>query len=281
MAIPSAEATGSFTDAFPGQSGPVTWDQSIGDRAEIDTPLVRELVAARFPQWAAFPLEPRGSDVGGDSSRCSAPRRTTRLRPAERLLVRGAAGGVGNAVVQLGRAYGARVTVLARAANLNFVRALGAHEAIDHRAVPAEELGRFDVVVAPAGTGPRTFRRLRDPGRMVTITIDLTRPAASLSHIAASTVHGTGLLRFFSDNLQRADLDSAHPACGRGRAEPGGARGLPAGADSGGAPGARVGRRTGQVRDPSRRRLTTPPSTVVPDGCGPGIPGTTRRRGTA
>jgi aminoglycoside phosphotransferase (APT) family kinase protein len=28
------------------------------DQADIDTPLVRELVAAQFPQWAALPLEP-------------------------------------------------------------------------------------------------------------------------------------------------------------------------------------------------------------------------------
>ncbi|MEU0459627.1 alcohol dehydrogenase catalytic domain-containing protein, partial [Streptomyces sp. NPDC006129] len=36
------------------------------------------------------------------------------LRPGERLLVRGAAGGVGNAAVQLGQADGAEVTALAR-----------------------------------------------------------------------------------------------------------------------------------------------------------------------
>ena len=28
------------------------------DQVDIDTPLVRELVAAQFPQWAALPLEP-------------------------------------------------------------------------------------------------------------------------------------------------------------------------------------------------------------------------------
>ena len=28
------------------------------DQVDINTPLVRELVAAQFPQWAALPLEP-------------------------------------------------------------------------------------------------------------------------------------------------------------------------------------------------------------------------------
>ncbi|MFE9696698.1 NAD(P)-dependent alcohol dehydrogenase [Streptomyces sp. NPDC006270] len=130
------------------------------------------------------------------------------LRPGEQLLVRGAAGGVGNAAVQLGRAYGAEVTGLARAANLDFVRMLGAHHAVDHRTVSAAGLGRFDVVLDTAGTDLRTVRRMVKPGgRMVTIALDLTRPAASLGYMAASAVHGRGRVRFFSGNPARALFD--------------------------------------------------------------------------
>jgi NADPH:quinone reductase-like Zn-dependent oxidoreductase len=130
------------------------------------------------------------------------------LRPGERLLVRGAAGGVGNAAVQLGRAYGAEVTALARAANLDFVRELGAHEAIDHRSVRPADLGRFDVVLDTVGTELRSYRRLLSPGgRMVTIALAPDRLAASLGYLAASTVHGRGRVRAFSGNPLRADLD--------------------------------------------------------------------------
>ncbi|MFJ8824990.1 NAD(P)-dependent alcohol dehydrogenase [Streptomyces sp. NPDC102467] len=130
------------------------------------------------------------------------------LRAGERLLVRGAAGGVGNAAVQLGRAYGAEVTALARATNLDFVRGLGAHKAVDHRAVPSGELGRFDVVLDTVGTDLRSFRRLLNPGgRMVTIAFDPTRPAASLGYLMASAVHGRGRVRFFSGNPKREELD--------------------------------------------------------------------------
>lgn len=130
------------------------------------------------------------------------------LRPGERLLVRGAAGGVGNAAVQLGHAYGAEVTALARAANLDFVRELGAGRALDHRTAPPSTLGRFDVVLDTAGTDLPSFRRLLAPGgRMVTIAFDLTRPLTSLGVIAASAAHGRGRVRFFSGNPQRAQLD--------------------------------------------------------------------------
>ncbi|WP_280397932.1 NAD(P)-dependent alcohol dehydrogenase [Nocardia carnea] len=130
------------------------------------------------------------------------------LRPGETLLVRGAAGGVGNAAVQLGRAAGAQVTALARAANLGFVRDLGAHRALDHRTVRPEDLGRFDVVLDTVGSGMRTYRRLLNPGgRMVTIAFDPARAATSLGYILASAVHGSGRVRFFSGNPQREDLD--------------------------------------------------------------------------
>ncbi|MFG1665273.1 NAD(P)-dependent alcohol dehydrogenase [Streptomyces sp. Y7] len=138
----------------------------------------------------------------------TALRDKARLRPGERLLVRGAAGGVGNAAVQLGQAYGAEVTALARAANLGFVRDLGAHHAVDHRTASPAELGRFDVLLDTAGTDLRTLRGLLRPGgRMVTIAFDVTRPAASLGYIAASAVHGRSRVRFFSGNPERPLLD--------------------------------------------------------------------------
>lgn len=63
------------------------------------------------------------------------------LRAGERLLVRGASGGVGSVAVQLGKALGAHVTGLASAKNLDFVRDLGADEALDHRATPLRRPG--------------------------------------------------------------------------------------------------------------------------------------------
>ena len=55
------------------------------------------------------------------------------LRPGEHLLVLGAAGGVGSAAVELGKALGARVIAAASTpAKLEFCRALGADDVIDY-----------------------------------------------------------------------------------------------------------------------------------------------------
>ncbi|MYQ47646.1 zinc-binding dehydrogenase [Streptomyces sp. SID4985] len=138
----------------------------------------------------------------------TALRDKARLRLGERLLVRGAAGGVGNIAVQLAKAHGAHVTGLARAANLDFVRELGTDEAVDHRAVRLDELGRFDVVLDTVGSQLAAYRRLLRPGgRMVTIAFDLSRPVASLASITTSAVHGRSRVRFFSGNPQRGLLD--------------------------------------------------------------------------
>jgi NADPH2:quinone reductase len=61
--------------------------------------------------------------------------RRARLQPGETLVVHAAAGGVGSAAVQLGRAAGARVVaVVGGAAKVEVARALGADEVVDRRA---------------------------------------------------------------------------------------------------------------------------------------------------
>ncbi|GAA5085737.1 NAD(P)-dependent alcohol dehydrogenase [Thermocatellispora tengchongensis] len=154
-------------------------------------------------------LAPAGLDLvqaaalpGVGTTAITALRDKARLRPGERLLVRGASGGVGSVAVQLGRAYGARVTGLAGAANLDFVRELGAEEVYDHRVTTPADLGRFDVILNTApGPGLGAYRRLLAPGgRMVSVSFDPERQLASLAYIAASAVFGSRRVRFFSGN---------------------------------------------------------------------------------
>jgi putative PIG3 family NAD(P)H quinone oxidoreductase len=94
-----------------------------------------------------------------------------RLRPGERLLVHGGAGGVGTAAVQLGRAAGARVTATVRNADLRpDVERLGA-TAIDPEGF--EEHGPFDVVLELIGAPniKGDLEALATAGRIVVIGV--------------------------------------------------------------------------------------------------------------
>jgi putative PIG3 family NAD(P)H quinone oxidoreductase len=95
-----------------------------------------------------------------------------RLKAGERLLVHGAAGGVGSAAVQLGRAAGAHVTATVRNAGLrDRVGELGAHEVVDPEGF--EGHGPFDVVLeligAPNVSGD--IKALATNGRIVVIGV--------------------------------------------------------------------------------------------------------------
>ena len=94
------------------------------------------------------------------------------LQPGQRILVQGAAGGVGSFAVQLARWKGAHVIGTASAKNLDFVRSLGAEEAIDYQATPFETVVHdMDVVLDTVGgdVQDRSLTVLRPGGLYVTI----------------------------------------------------------------------------------------------------------------
>ncbi len=99
-----------------------------------------------------------------------------RLRAGERVLVLGAAGGVGLAAVELGRRMGAEVIAVARgAARQAAARAAGAHHCLDSDTADLREacraLGGVDVVFDAVGEPLATpaLRALRPEGRFLCI----------------------------------------------------------------------------------------------------------------
>jgi NADPH:quinone reductase-like Zn-dependent oxidoreductase len=102
------------------------------------------------------------------------------LVAGQRVLIHGAAGGVGVFAVQLARWRGARVTGTASAANLDFVRSLGADEVIDYLVTRFEDVVRgMDVVFDTVGgeTLERSWGVLKPGGRLVTIAASGERTA--------------------------------------------------------------------------------------------------------
>lgn len=93
-----------------------------------------------------------------------------RLQPSERVLVVGAAGGVGSFAVQIARAMGAEVAAMVRAEKADAVRSLGVDEIYDESALRAGSIDhRFDLVLdAAAFRGVFGWRRaLRRGGRCI------------------------------------------------------------------------------------------------------------------
>jgi NADPH:quinone reductase len=103
------------------------------------------------------------------------------LRPGDHLLVHGAAGGVGTAAVQLGRAAGARVTATVRNEGLRAeVEELGA------RAIAPEgfgEHGPFDVVLELVGAANLgdNLKALNTGGRIAVIGVGGTGPKGEIN----------------------------------------------------------------------------------------------------
>ena len=94
------------------------------------------------------------------------------LRPGERVLVHGGAGGVGAFAVQLAHARGAQVTATARGTDRALVQRLGAERVIDYEVGGWTTEGPvYDVVLDTVGgrTLHDSFTVLRRGGRLITL----------------------------------------------------------------------------------------------------------------
>ena len=159
--------------------------------------------------------------IAGGTTAITALRDRAHLRAGERLLVRGAAGGVGSLGVQVGKLYGAHVTALARTESFDYVRGLGADDVLDYRTTDLNALAGFDVILDTAGSRLLTVRRLLNRGgRMVTITIDMNHRLASLTAVIASTIHRNSRVQIFRGSPNSALLTELAQLTEQGRLRP-------------------------------------------------------------
>src|SRR3954454_10351153 len=142
----------------------------VGGGAQAELATVHERAAMPVPEeldWPAAGGFPEVFTTAHDALFTQAG-----LELGERLLVHGAAGGVGNAAVQLGAATGGAVTGTVRNQSLRAeVEKLGAAAAIDPEGF--EEHGPFDVVLELVGgpNMPGNLKALEIGGRIVVIGI--------------------------------------------------------------------------------------------------------------
>jgi NADPH:quinone reductase-like Zn-dependent oxidoreductase len=111
-----------------------------------------------FEQAAAVP-------VAGLSA-LQALRDKGRIQPGQKVLVNGAAGGVGTFAVQIARSFGADVTGVCSTRNVDMVRSIGADRVIDYTRDDFTEGGqRYDLILDCIGNRPLSAcRRVMSPG---------------------------------------------------------------------------------------------------------------------
>ncbi|WET76393.1 NADP-dependent oxidoreductase [Amycolatopsis sp. QT-25] len=140
---------------------------------------------AEFAVLTAWAVTPEGltfAEAAGYPSVVETALRLIRevgVRPGETLLVSGASGGVGSAVLQIAREHGIAVIGTASAANQDYLRGLGAVATTygEGWVERVRRLGRVDAALDLAGAGvlAELVELTRDPGKVLTIA-DLSAP---------------------------------------------------------------------------------------------------------
>ncbi len=170
--IPGMELAGEVAALGPGCERFAVGDRVmgiVGGGAQAELCVVHERVLMPVPDgldWAAAGGLPEVFATAHDAVFTQGE-----LRPGERLLVHGGAGGVGTAAIQLGRATGARVTATVRNEQRRAqVAALGA-EVIAPEGFA--ERGPFDVILELVGAPnmPENLQALATGGRIAVIGV--------------------------------------------------------------------------------------------------------------
>lgn len=131
--------------------------------------------------------------------------RVGQVTAGQRVLVHGAAGGVGHLAVQIAKARGAHVIGTARAAKHDFLRGLGVDELIDHTAEDFTRLRDVDVVLdtVSGDVGLRSLATLK-PGGVVIDVVGIGFDRTAVTERAAELG-----LRFVAHNLEPSPDDLA------------------------------------------------------------------------
>ncbi|HEV3012000.1 MAG TPA: NAD(P)-dependent alcohol dehydrogenase [Actinomycetota bacterium] len=162
----TVEAVGGDVTRF--QPGDEVFGWADGSYAEyVGVPagnLARKPANLSFEQAAVVPIS--------GFAALQALRDVGQVQAGQRVLVLGAAGGVGSYAVQLAKAFGARVTGVASTRQLELVRSLGADDVVDYTREDVTDGSRhWDLVIDTGGHRPlsRLRRALTPRGALVIV----------------------------------------------------------------------------------------------------------------
>jgi NADPH:quinone reductase-like Zn-dependent oxidoreductase len=219
-AIPSHELSGVVADVAPDVRA-----VAAGDAVYALTPFDRDGVAAAYAAVPASLLAPKPSTLDHVASAAIPLAALSawqglfehgRLEEGQRVVIHGAAGGVGHFATQLARARGAHVIGTASADSLETVRELGAHEVLDGKEPLEEDVAPVDLVFDTAGGEllARSPSLVRPGGRLVSVAEEPPPSAeiyASYFIVEPSREQLVEIARLVDDGAMRPAIDSVYP----------------------------------------------------------------------
>jgi NADPH:quinone reductase-like Zn-dependent oxidoreductase len=178
--------------------GPGVTDLNVGDRVwgntTTSTNAAAEYVVISANKLSLMPsklsvTEAAGIPCAGDTAFIALVEKG-QIKAGDRVLIRGA-GGVGIFAVQIAKALGAHVSVVASRATMDAVMNYGADEVYDYRETSLEELKSYDIIFDTVGTDLDAFRKKLTPkGKLLTIAFDVENPIRGIMRVLLSARHG-------------------------------------------------------------------------------------------
>ncbi|WP_316821745.1 NADP-dependent oxidoreductase [Pedobacter gandavensis] len=117
------------------------------------------------------------------------------LHPDQRVLIHGAAGGVGSIVLQMAKALGADVIATASGSGLELIQSLGANEVIDYKSQDFSSMVKdLDMVVDLVGgeTQIKSYPLVKKNGKLLSIVMPTSDELAEKYGISAQFISATG-----------------------------------------------------------------------------------------
>ena len=218
-AIPSYELSGVVAATGPDVTAP-----SVGDTVFALSPFDRDGAAADYTVVPAGCLAPKPSSVGHVEAAALPLAGLSAwqglfvhgaLEAGQRVVIHGAAGGVGHLACQLARWRGAHVIGTATGAGVEAARGFGAHEVVDRATTRFEDVvGPVDLVFDTVGgdTLARSGAVLREQGRLVSVAEELPEGLTGTYFVVEPDGEQlAGLARLADDGALRPAVDSVFP----------------------------------------------------------------------
>lgn len=149
------------------------------------------------------------------------------IQPGYRVLVNGAAGGVGTFAVQIAKSFGANVTGVCSTRNVDMVRSIGADQLIDYTQEDCTKSGRpYDIVLDCVGNHSfSTWRRVLNPKGIVVQVgapsdVKLSRFLAGLIGALIQSVFVSQKMCFFIAKVNESDLITVSELMAAGKVTP-------------------------------------------------------------